>query len=394
MSNIVQPDFNPFDPPPGSPEWQRKKVDCQIIVAGVNVTNRLMPFLISVTVMDKVDYSDECIIDLDDRDARLPLPALGDPVEVSLGWANEGLRVMFQGTVWEVGSMGSRQSGRLMRVHALGPEWLGAGKSPIQLHDGEGEPPGGAKGQSGNISFNDFMSKVADQSGLNTMVSPSLGGKKRDYWSAFNESAYNFARRAAHEMGGVIKINGNTIAIMKPMHDVKDQPMPTVIAEWGRNLISWEIYPLVARPAWGETNSQFYNFAKAQWDKVGEGVMGGRGLPFGLADSVNMLPQPAPNASVGGEMNEGESTNSQAKAGSGHLVINGEPSARAQWNVQVIGVRPGVDGKYGIFEADHVYSREGYTTRLELWYPTGGTFDPIWRERLKNQPNLPAPPTS
>jgi hypothetical protein len=37
--------------------------------------------------------------------------------------------------------------------------------------------------------------------------------------------------------------------------------------------------------------------------------------------------------------------------------------------VEVIGARPGVDGTYNIIEAEHLYSRQGYTTRLEVNRP-------------------------
>ena len=52
--------------------------------------------------------------------------------------------------------------------------------------------------------------------------------------------------------------------------------------------------------------------------------------------------------------------------GAGRIVINGEPAAK--WNSFVIleGVRPGVDGAYLIQVAEHIYSRQGYVTWLDV----------------------------
>lgn len=46
--------------------------------------------------------------------------------------------------------------------------------------------------------------------------------------------------------------------------------------------------------------------------------------------------------------------------GFGRAVINGEPQARWLGTVTMVGTRPGVDGIYRIWGADHSYSRQGY----------------------------------
>jgi hypothetical protein len=41
-------------------------------------------------------------------------------------------------------------------------------------------------------------------------------------------------------------------------------------------------------------------------------------------------------------------------------------SARWQTVAQIVGVRPGVDGRYFIHNAHHVWSRQGYITQLHV----------------------------
>src|SRR4029077_17264503 len=77
--------------------------------------------------------------------------------------------------------------------------------------------------------------------------------------------------------------------------------------------------------------------------------------------------------------------------GNGRIMINGEP--KAVWNSKVllVGARPGVDGLYTIKVVEHVYSRQGFITYLEVW-PVGekyaGSFS-VFRSWLpRAQPNI------
>jgi hypothetical protein len=204
--------------------------------------------------------------------------------------------------------------------------------------------------------------EIFGQAGLSVRMSPRGNGVMRDYWYAMNESPMHWGQRIAHELGMHFRIVGDQ-AIFTDM----DESFGAITAKWGEGLISWSIYPFASRGQWGESNSQFYNFGQATWQILGK-AFGGE-APWSFAEASKVLPHPAPNASVAEQGNDGQGANSDCKRGSGHVVINGEPLAKPNMTLEVIGARPGVDGTYNIIEADHLYSRQGYTTRLEVNRP-------------------------
>lgn len=122
-------------------QTHRMRAYCDIWVAGVNITDKLEPHLISVRVKDA--GVTECEIEIDDRDAKLPLPPLQAAIEVYLGWSREELRNVFQGVIsdFEHG-FGRKQGGRRMWVRATGFDFLGTKiKEPMSNILGEGAPP-------------------------------------------------------------------------------------------------------------------------------------------------------------------------------------------------------------------------------------------------------------
>jgi phage protein D len=361
MNGVTPLAYDPFTPAIGR-ETLRRKAYCVINVAGIDVTNRLDPHLISVVVILRADMYDEAHIEIDDRDGRLPIPPLYAPVEIALGWEHEGARIIFTGTISDIASsFGRKQGGRRLWVEATSVNPNSGVKEPAQFHLGEGAPPGQQEGQ--KIPFAQAANEIFGQAGLSVRMSPRGMGVARDYWYAMNESPMHWGLRLARELGMHFRIVGNE-AIFTDM----DESFGTLTAKWGEGLISWHIYPFAARGQWGESNTQVYDFAQATWQIIGK-AFGGRQAPWSFAEALKTLPHPAPNASVADQDNEGQGENSDSKRGSGHLVINGEPLAKPSMTVEVIGARPGVDGTYNIVEAEHDYSRRGYTTRLEVNQP-------------------------
>jgi hypothetical protein len=358
MADVIA--FDPFTPQVAR-EALRRKAYCQITVGGIDVTNRLDPHLISVIVILRSDMYDEAHIEIDDRDGRLPIPPLYATVQIALGWEHEGARVVFIGYISDIRStFGRKQGGRRLWVEATSINQNSDVKAPQQFSLGEGAPPGQQEGQ--KIPMSQAANQIFGQAGLSVRMSPRGQGVMRDYWYAMNESPMHWGQRIARELGMHFRIVGDR-AIFTDM----DESFGALTAKWSENLISWAIYPFAARGQWGESNAQFYNFSRATWQIMGK-AFGGQ-APWSFAEAAKVLPHPAPNASVADQDNDGQGENSDSKRGSGHVVINGEPRAKPSMTLEVIGARPGVDGTYNIIEAVHLYSRQGYTTRLEVNRP-------------------------
>ena len=114
----------------------RLRAYCKVIFAGLDVTDKLEPFLVSISIVDE-KYT-ECHLELDDRDGMLPIPGLLAPVEARIGWNNEEMKRAFIGQVMGIEyGFDRKQGGRRMFVHANGVNMFGKVKEPMDKHWGE-----------------------------------------------------------------------------------------------------------------------------------------------------------------------------------------------------------------------------------------------------------------
>ena len=133
-------------------------------------------------------------------------------------------------------------------------------------------------------------------------------------------------------------------------------------AVWRDNLIGWRVHPFSARSAYKGPYTQFFDNKKGEWvkqllDAVTKGP-GAAAAAHGGAPGPSASPEAAKNANQGGAAAD--------EPGFGRIVINGEPAARFNSLVSLEGARPGVDGHYLIWVAEHIYSRQGYVTWLDV----------------------------
>jgi phage protein D len=439
----------------------RRHAWCQILVNGNDISTRLSPYLISVQVIDKLGGgSDECNIELDDRNAELQIPPDGAELQVCLGWMGEGprltdygresaaggqgilqtppageapwggpgLELVFDGFVQNCESgFGRRGGGRRLWIEGKGHndkgdgktvqnDYLGEGKED-DSGGGEGGVAGGAGGDGGTgdaatagggggggkIPLKDMMTKVFGAAGLQVAMSPAMEKISRDYWR-INDSPMNFGERIARETGGFFKIIKNKAVLVGAGESTAADgtPMPTVEAIWGINLIGWRIKPYVGRPQWGAAQSRFFDVFKGGWEDV-KGAISST-TPFGGTNAITHAINSVADKATGSQTNDGAGAEAKGKRGTGWVLLNGEPRAKAGGFLVIDGARPGVDGSYRISEAEHNYTRGvGYTTRCQVTNPTGTDAGFEW---VQNDPSLteqygpdaihapPAPPIS
>jgi phage protein D len=179
-----------------------------------------------------------------------------------------------------------------------------------------------------------------------------------------NESPMHFVERFSQEFGGIWQVKGDSIILTKPGEDASGQRTDTIIAEWGKNLIGWKVHPWRARPGWSSSDQHYFDTRAGQWMKLIKDF--GKSMPWSQSTAKYSFPAPAPNKSVAEQHNDGADLTGTYVPGAGRIVINGEPSADWNKHVQIIGARPGVDGTYFIWCAEHSYSRQGYITWLDV----------------------------
>lgn len=380
----------------------------------LDVTSVLEPYLISVDVTLRSASQDRASIELDDRDARLPIPPYNAPCLILMGWAGSGpelplsrrvqsiykkvfpdgypdktriqelpwrasgLQVVFQGQVDTVISRFSRRGGgRRLFIELFSTARDGKGKEPQTYAMGQGEPDSGDGEQ---INAVEFFTRIARNAGY-SFHSWGLDGITRNFWSQDAEGFWQRAKRFADANRFEFKVIG-TRAFMSPRGRlVNGQPRPTVEALWGTNLISWSIQPYSGRAQWKGGQQRFFDIWKGLFKFIPKAF--DTSIPFNNASATAMLPNNAPNAQVGGQWNDGQKDDAERNRGTGNATINGEPAAQPFGEMLISGARPGVDGLYEIEEAIHHYSRaRGYLTMCKLKRPDfrGQQNLTVWQE--------------
>ena len=320
-----------------------------------------------------------------------------------MAFGGPGMRELFNGWVSSVKSgFGRRGGGRRLWIEATSGDVKGLSKETQTQTYGEGkksDDPASADGAGGSpgagplgigfpmpspsqtqefgkpggpqILLQTVMEDIFKKAGIRFKASPQMAKIARDFWNIQNQSPQAFASAIARSLGGVFKIENGIAAIVGRFEGVNAEgnEMPTVDAVWGINLIGWRIKPYAGRPQYGGAAARVFDLHKAEWSIISKAISGDNSF-FSGAKAIANLIMPVANADEARQSNDGTGINSQSRRGTGWVLLNGEPFARAGGWVIIAEARPGVDGKYLITEAEHNYQRGvGYTTRCNVQYP-------------------------
>jgi uncharacterized protein len=328
-----------------------KRAVFNVTVAGTNITTALMPVLLGMSVSDKVGtHTDSANLEIDDTDGRIILPQKGAPVSIALGWADQGMRVVFEGTVDEVKSSGNRSSGRRLMISAKGMDTTRRPKEGQQRHWDD-------------QSVETILQDAASHAGITTIdVDPDLAGLTRAYFEMRDESFIAMGERLAREIGGNFRITGNRVVLSKRNGDYQ----ALVRAVWGDNLHSWDIAPQLGRPQFSAVRARWYDVAQAAWQMVERET----GLDV---EALHASRFARPDENESGQQTGSDAATAERDAGEGTVTIEGNTAAIPDGLCIVAGTRGGVDGAYRIEAVTHAYTRSGgFVTTLELKQPQQG----------------------
>lgn len=366
--------INQFDPFVNiSRSHTRTHAICRIYIGSYEVdvrfevTDAIFPHLISVHVDDSIDHH-TCDIELDDRYGSLPIPPLYSPCIVELGWKGEYGNTVFNGDIQDIehGCSRSQGGGRRMWIHAKGENFWSPGKENQQDSIGEGAPPGESEGQ--QIPLSAAIQKFADAASHSAIIHPAINDVTRDHWSIDNESYLNWSSQTSEELGLFFRVVKGTQSEWTIPGSRADQAFGIIQATWGDNLIGWRVHPAAARPAWNEVRQQYFDTRKGIW----QGIMSAVGGMVPAAASMAGYSPAGPASSGGAAQQQADGTGDMVSLtpAPGRVVIIGEPSAAAGLYCNIVGARPGVDGVWYMHGVEHLYSRQGYITWLNVWYPS------------------------
>jgi phage protein D len=325
-----------------------KRAAFMVTVAGSNITSTLSPVLISLSVSDKVGtHADTATLEIDDTDGRIVLPQIGAPVIVALGWQDEGVRMVFTGTVDEVKSAGSRSSGRTLTITAKGMDTTAGPKQTQQRHFDD-------------KSVKDILTEAGKAAGITEIdIDPSLAGIKRRSFDMRDESFIHAGERLAREIGGNFRIQGSRAIMSKRGGSYT----ASVQARWGDNLHGWDLSPALGRPQFATMRARWYDPKAAQWKETQ--------LQTGLSAKARHDHRYAkPDETEASQQAGSDSATSQRDQAEGSVTIEGNTSAIPDGLCIVSGARAGIDGAWRIEAVTHTYSRSaGFISQLSLKAP-------------------------
>lgn len=310
----------------------------------------------SITVNDQAgNEADTATIVLDDTDGMIAMPAVGDDVEIALGWEEDVPIVCFEGFVDDVTSSGARGQGRILTIECKSADMRDKAKQPDMKH-------------ADDMTFEDAAQKFAADAKLTLKIDPALASIKRPWWGMMNESFLAWGARTAKELGATFKVVGER-GIFVPRNEGKSpkgEALPVITAQWGVNLISWTISPALGRPQFKAYEIRYYDADAARW--VTETVQGRETeVPAALAGRFTEADGDAAKRRADSLKREGE-----REEADGTVIIDGNPQATAEGKLTLVGARPGIDGTYTIDSARHDYSRSGgFVTTLSVKMPEG-----------------------
>lgn len=355
----------PDDEPVQAVTGQRWAAKWEVSVDGVDMTDRMNPYLQEIEVQDKDGTAtDTCSLVLDDSEAQIKMPSPGGLVRVTLNDVQ-----VFEGTIDEIRSTGARGAGRILTISAKG---FNANvdhkvKAPLDFHKDD-------------ATLQEFLDDAAKRGGLQGItIDPAFASIARDYWNCDRESFLHLGERIARDLGGTFKIRGDRAVLAQRGSGMtpSGQPLPALTAEWGKNLERWDIAPYVGRPRNKKARVKYYDKKKAKFEQKdviidfdGDGDIDADDKEIAIS-TANYSANDADAATTSGT---GKKTKSQRESGEGTVVVPLLPEARVEGTLTVKGARPGVDGPYRISSVTHKLDRSGgSTTTLELKQPGTGT---------------------
>lgn len=328
-----------------------------VYIDGDNITSSLDPILINLKVTDKEgSASDACSIDLDDTDQQIQFPKEGADMRVLLGWGTSGLVEVFVGKVDHVQATGARGQGRTLKIEAKGLDTKGKAKQRKHKHIDKKK-------------ISEAIKDAGQDAGITDVtVDPDLD-EERDYFALQNEGVWDFADRLANEVGGVAHFRNNRIVIAKRGAGKAPggQTLPTVTATWGDNLISYDVIPVTGITRYKKVKARYFDRKKAAWQEIEADTEDTD------AEATHQRAHPADDEKHAKQHNRNSQAAASDSKGGGSVILDGNPTARAEGTVVIVGARPGVDGQYAIEGVDHSVSKAGFTTTITLKRPGEGT---------------------
>lgn len=174
-----------------------KQAKYKVVANGPDITAAIRSRLLSLEITDNsgVD-SDTVVIELDNREGKVKLPATGAELKVWIGFDDN---LIFKG-LYEVDELEIPLDDDVFTIHAKAIKMKGSLKAPQDLtYD--------------NITFGSLVDQIANRHGYEAKVAGELSAVTFPHIDQKSESDLNLLSRLARESGGFFKPVANKLVI-------------------------------------------------------------------------------------------------------------------------------------------------------------------------------------
>ena len=315
--------------------------DFRIEVDGQDATGRINDRLLRLVITDEAGTkSDRLELVVDDRDNRIALPRTGAKVKVWLGYRETGVSYMGLFVVDEVEVSGPPEQ---ITIRARAADMRAALKQHKTRHF-ERTTLGG------------IVHRIAGEHGLRPIIGQELAGIEVRYLPQTEESDMHLLTRLARVHDATFKVADGRLLFVRRGSGKTASGRPMRIRLTRTDLIDWSA-TIKERPKYGQVQARWHHRgeARARTETAGSGD----GPTFVLRHEHPDQAQAKAAA---------KARHRQLKRGerSLRLTMSGQPAIVAEAELNVSGVRDGVDGQWVIRTAIHrLDSQSGYLTEVE-----------------------------
>lgn len=330
----------------------------KVTVGGTDVTPKLRPSLISMTIMAaSAGVADELQIVLDDSAKRFAWPRIGGQVHAELGW-QIGQVARFDGEVTACSWSHDRQGGSLISIAAQSVRFSTKAKQRASRHWDD-------------TTLGTVLRDAAGAAGISIEVDADLASRELEYEAKDNESFLAFGERLAVERGAMFKIAGEK-AVFVPKNrgiNAAGKALPEIVATIGEsgNIIAIrDLVPDRSRPRFRASIGRWYDTGAAKMQVVTVD-------DDSDIDVDDVLNDVSPDEETARNRAAARIEDRRRVRASGSVVLNGEPLAYPEGRLRVDGVRDGIDGNYSIDSVTHRLDRAGgFVTEIGVAYSSSG----------------------
>lgn len=311
---------------------------------GRDITDRLSPFLISMTLSDVRGRSgDDLSLTLDDTGGLIPLPAPGRKIKFWLGTKETGLYFKGVFIVDELESIGPPDKVTLKANSADFTENLKV-RREASFHD---------------TTMGDIVNEISARHNLSKSIGETLAGRTFAHITQTNESDLNLLTRLAKDIGGFFAVKNETLILS-----------PEAISETntGQTIPSFALARTETSDFHFSEKSREHKFtgAKAAWNDIENSTK--RWEIAGTDDKVKALPGVFPNADYARKAADAE----YARLQRGELSFSaqlsqGEPSLTPETPVKASGFKPIINQTDWVMTSvRHTLGGQGLLSEIEM----------------------------